>query len=379
MYFLYETRIKDFTLVILCFFNLNVRLAMLDKEILDSLKNWRELVSSYKIPDNKKAVFQILNTFIPFVGLWTLMYFSLNWSIWITMAIGLVNALFLVRIFIIQHDCGHQSFSSSRKANKFIGKICSCFSSLPFSYWAKIHNFHHGHNGQIEVWDIGDIPTLTVDKYKQKSWLGKVAYRIWRMPIVTFVIAPIYYFSIANRIPTYTKKMKNAKRMVTSLIKDNLLIVIVYVALSFLFGWKFLFIQFFLIFTFGIIAFWFFYVQHQHERSYKQLRENWDYLLSAIKGSSYYKLPRVFQWLTGNIGIHHIHHLNSLIPNYNLPKALKDHPILTKYATTISFRESLSLMKHKLWDEVDERMVSFREASRLIKLRVDNMNVATAH
>ncbi len=379
MYFLYETRIKDFTLVTLCFFNLNVRLAMLDKEILDSLKNWRELVSSYKIPDNKKAVFQILNTFIPFVGLWTLMYFSLNWSIWITMAIGLVNALFLVRIFIIQHDCGHQSFSSSRKANKFIGKICSCFSSLPFSYWAKIHNFHHGHNGQIEVWDIGDIPTLTVDKYKQKSWLGKVAYRIWRMPIVTFVIAPIYYFSIANRIPTYTKKMKNAKRLVTSLIKDNLLIVIVYVALSFLFGWKFLFIQFFLIFTFGIIAFWFFYVQHQHERSYKQLRENWDYLLSAIKGSSYYKLPRVFQWLTGNIGIHHIHHLNSLIPNYNLPKALKDHPILTKYATTISFRESLSLMKHKLWDEVDERMVSFREASRLIKLRVDNMNVATAH
>ena len=352
---------------------------MLDKEILDSLKNWRELVSSYKIPDDKKAVFQILNTFIPFVGLWALMYFSLNWSIWITMAIGLVNALFLVRIFIIQHDCGHQSFSSSRKANKFIGKICSCFSSLPFSYWAKIHNFHHGHNGQIEVWDIGDIPTLTVDKYKQKSWLGKLAYRIWRMPIVTFVIAPIYYFSVANRIPTYTKKMKNAKRLVTSLIKDNLLIVIVYVALSLLFGWKFLFIQFFLIFTFGIIAFWFFYVQHQHERSYKQLRENWDYLLSAIKGSSYYKLPRVFQWLTGNIGIHHIHHLNSLIPNYNLPKALKDHPILTKYATTISFRESLSLMKHKLWDEVDERMVSFREASRLIKLRVDNMNVATAH
>lgn len=352
---------------------------MLDKEILDSLKNWRELVSSYKIPDNKKAVFQILNTFIPFVGLWTLMYFSLNWSIWITMAIGLVNALFLVRIFIIQHDCGHQSFSSSRTANKFIGKVCSCFSSLPFSYWAKIHNFHHGHNGQIEVWDIGDIPTLTVDKYKQKSWFGKLAYRIWRMPIVTFVIAPIYYFSIANRIPTYTKKMKNAKRLVTSLIKDNLLIVIVYVALSFLFGWKFLFIQFFLIFTFGIIAFWFFYVQHQHERSYKQLRENWDYLLSAIKGSSYYKLPKVFQWLTGNIGIHHIHHLNSLIPNYNLPKALKDHPILTKYATTISFRESLSLMKHKLWDEVDERMVSFKEASRLINLRLDNMNVAAAN
>lgn len=350
---------------------------MIDKEIIESLKNWKEMVSSYKIPNDKKAIIQIANTFIPFIGLWVLMYFSLDWSVWITVAIGLLNALFLVRIFIIQHDCGHQSFSSSRRANNIIGKICSCFSSLPFSYWSKIHNFHHGHNGQIETWDIGDIPTLTVDEYKSRNWFGKLCYRIWRMPIVTFVIAPIYYFGFANRVPLYGSKMKNAKRLFTNLVKDNLLILIVYVSLALLLGWKkFLFVQLFLIFTFGIIAFWFFYVQHQHEESYKQWKGNWDYLLSAIKGSSYYKLPKVFQWLTGNIGIHHIHHLNSLIPNYNLPKCMKEQPLLSKYVTTISFRESLGLMKNKLWDEVEQRMVSFKEATRLVNLRMQEMNMA---
>ena len=350
---------------------------MIDKEILESLKNWREIVASYKIPNDKKAIIQIANTFIPFIALWVLMYFSLNWSIWITMAIGLLNAMFLVRIFIIQHDCGHQSFSSSRRANNIIGKVCSCFSSLPFSYWAKIHNFHHGHNGQIEVWEIGDIPTLTVEEYKNRNWFGKLKYRIWRMPIVTFVIAPIYYFSLANRLPTYHNKMRNAKRLFKNLVKDNLLILTVYVALALLLGWKkFLFVQLFLVFTFGIIAFWFFYVQHQHENSYKQWKGNWDYVLSAIKGSSYYKLPKVFQWLTGNIGIHHIHHLNSLIPNYNLQKCMNDHPILTKYVTTISFWESLGMMRNKLWDEVEQKMVSFKEASRLVNLRMKEVKVA---
>jgi len=342
----------------------------MDQKILESLKNWKEIVSSYKVPDNRQAVIQILNTFIPFIALWTLMYLSLSWSIWLMVGIGLVNAFFLVRIFIIQHDCGHQSFSSSKKANNIIGNICSCFSSIPYKYWSKIHNFHHGHNGQIEHWEIGDVPTLTVNEYQAKSWLGKLAYRIWRMPFVTFVIAPIYYFSITNRWPTYNKKMKNAKTLLKNLIKDNILIVSVYVILSLVFGWKkFLIVQLFLVLAFGIVSFWFFYVQHQHERSYKQFRHNWNFILAAIKGSSYYKLPRVFQWLTGNIGIHHIHHLSSLIPNYNLAKCLKEQPILTKYVTTISFWESLKMVKHKLWDEDEGKMVSFKEATRLVNMR----------
>ncbi len=343
---------------------------MTSAEIKESLQNWKELTAAYKIPNNKKAIIQIITSVVPFLSLWILMYLSLNWSIWITILIGLVNAFFLVRIFIIQHDCGHQSFSSSKSANKIIGIVCSCFSSIPFRYWAKIHNFHHGHNGQIEVWDIGDIPTLTVNEYKNKKWFGKLRYRIWRTPVVTFVLAPIYYLAISNRWLHYLKKMKNAKKIASNLIKDNVLILSVYTVFTLLLGWKsFLFIQLFLVFTFGIIAFWFFYVQHQHENGYKQWKENWEFLPAAIKGSSYYKLPKVFQWLTGNIGIHHIHHLNSLIPNYNLPKCLKDIPILTKYTTTISFMESLKMINNKLWDEEEQKMVSFNEASRLFKLR----------
>lgn len=150
---------------------------MSNELLKESLQNWKELTAKYKNPNNKKAVIQIINSVGPFIGLWALMYFSLSWSLWLTCLIGLVNAFFLVRIFIIQHDCGHQSFYSSRLANKIIGIVCSCFSSVPFRYWSKIHNFHHGHSGQIEVWEIGDIPTLTVNEYRSKNWIGKMRYR----------------------------------------------------------------------------------------------------------------------------------------------------------------------------------------------------------
>ena len=333
------------------------------EEIKESLANWKEIVKDYQKPDNKKAIIQIVNSFLPFLGLWVLMYFSMQWSIWITIGLGIINAFFLVRIFIIQHDCGHQSFFKSKKVNNIVGYICSFFSFIPYKYWAKVHNFHHGHSGQIEVWNIGDIPTLTVKQYSKKGFWGKLAYRIWRNPIVTFVIAPTYYLIVSNRIPTI--KLNNWKLMTMNQIKNNVSIAVVYITLGFLLGWKeFLFVQFFVVFTFGIIAFWFFYVQHQHEESYKQMKENWDYLLAAIKGASYYKLPRPFQWLTGNIGIHHIHHLSSLIPNYNLEKCMKENMILSKYVTVVGFWQSLKLMSHKLWDEEKQRMISFREYAR---------------
>lgn len=338
-------------------------------EISESLKNWKNIVKNYQIPSTKKAIIQLSNSFLPYLALWVLMYFSMSWSIWITIGLGLVNAFFLVRIFIIQHDCGHQSFTKSKGWNNFIGYMCSFFSFIPYKYWAKIHNFHHGHSGQIEVWDIGDIPTLTVEQFRKKSKLGRFFYRIWRLPIVTFVIAPMYYLIVSNRLPVI--KMKNMKKLSMQQLINNLAIAGVYVLLGFLLGWvKFLFVQFFIIFCFGIIAFWFFYVQHQHEHAYKQWSDNWDYVVAAIKGSTYYKLPRVFQWLTGNIGIHHIHHLSSLIPNYNLEKCMKENAVLNKHVTVLTFWESLKLMTHKLWDEEKQRMISFREYYRAEKLRM---------
>lgn len=346
----------------------------LEQEIKEVLSNWKSIISSYQIPNNKKAVLQLITSFLPFIGLWVLMYLSLSYSILLTCALGVLNAFFLVRIFIVQHDCGHQSFFDSKKLNNLVGFICSFFSTIPFKYWAKVHNFHHGHNGQLEVHEIGDIPTLTVKEYKGRGWFGKLKYRIMRMPLVTFGLAPIYYVIISNRLPLYTKEMRSLKSVIYNQLKNNISIVLLYGLLAYLLGWKqFLFIQLFLVFTFGVIAFWFFYVQHQHERSYKQWKENWDYLLSAIKGSTYYKLPKVFQWLTGNIGIHHIHHLSSLIPNYNLEKCMKENQILSKYVTVISFWQSLKLIKNKLWDEEEGKMVSFREATQLVKLRQQKM------
>ena len=334
------------------------------EEIKESLRNWKDLVRDYQVPDTKKAIIQLINTFLPYLGLWVLMYLSLNWSIWITVALGMINAFFLVRIFIIQHDCGHQSFFKSKKVNNIIGTVCSFFSFIPYRYWAKVHNFHHGHCGQIEVWEIGDIPTLTVKQYASRNWWGKLRYRIWRWPIVTFVIAPVFYMAISNRIPTI--KLNNWKFMTMAQLKNNFLIAAVYVGLGWLLGWKeFFFIQLLLVFFFGIIAFWFFYVQHQHEFSYKQVKKDWDYVLAAVRGSSYYKLPKVFQWLTGNIGIHHIHHLSSLIPNYNLEKCMKENQVLNQYVTVVKFWESFKLMSHKLWDEERQRMISFREYGRM--------------
>jgi omega-6 fatty acid desaturase (delta-12 desaturase) len=298
------------------------------------------------------------------------MYFSLNWSIWITVGLGFINAFFLVRIFIIQHDCGHQSFFGSRKLNDTIGTVCSVFSSLPYKYWAKVHNHHHGHTGQLEERDIGDILFITVKEYQERSWFGKLRYRFFRNPIITFIISPIVYFTVSNRLTIFFKD-KPWRKVKIAQLKNNLLILVVYAGLAWLVGWKqFLFIQLLTVFIFSVIAFWFFYVQHQHEDGYQRWRDDWDFLVSAIRGATYYKLPRMWQWLTGNIGIHHIHHLSSLIPNYNLEKCMKENPILTKYVTQITFFESLKTMRNKLWSEEMSKMISWKEYKLLTGMQM---------
>jgi omega-6 fatty acid desaturase (delta-12 desaturase) len=341
----------------------------LNQEIVESLKHWKDIVKKYQEPDNKKAVVQLMTSFLPYLGLWVLMYFSLNWSIFITIGLGIINAFFLVRIFIIQHDCGHQSFMKSKKLNNFVGYVCSVFSGLPYKYWARVHNYHHAHSGVLETIEIGDIPTLTVNEFRKLTRWGRIRYKTWRNPFVTFVIAPAYYIGLSNKMPIFL--FKNLKKEIWNQFKNNVLIVGVYVLLAYLLGWKqFLFVQLFLVFVFGIIAFWFFYIQHQHEHSYKQWQSNWNYVVSAIRGSTYYKLPKMFQWMTGNIGIHHIHHLSSLIPNYNLDKCMRENSILNKYVTVVTFWESLKMMSHKLWDEEKQRMISFKEYYQMEKMRL---------
>lgn len=322
------------------------------------------IVKAYQLPNSRKATIQILNSFLPFLAIWVAMYLLLGVSIWLTLGLALINAFFLVRIFIIQHDCGHQSFTPNKTANDIIGQVCSMFSFMPYRYWAKSHNFHHGHNGVLwEHRDIGDITVLTVNEYNQLSRWGKIRYALFRNAIVLFVIAPLWYTLIHSRIPLI--KMKSFEHARKALIRNNLMLIAIHAGVILLLGYKaFLLVHLPILAFFSIIAIWFFYVQHQHETTYKAWKDKWEYIRSAIQGSTYYKLPRVFQWLTGNIGYHHIHHLNSLVPNYELARCLRENPVLDEVANKITFGQSLRCMFNKLWDEDQQRMITWREYKR---------------
>lgn len=326
-----------------------------------------QIVKSYQIPNFKKATIQIINTFLPFIAIWVAMYLLIDVSVWITLALAVVNGFFLVRIFIIQHDCGHQSFTPSKKMNNIVGYICSLVSFIPFRYWAKSHNYHHGHNGLLfEHRDIGDIVLLTVNEFKALGWFAQLRYRLYRTPFVMFILGPLYYVLILQRIPIINLKgWEHARR---SLVRNNLVLLAVHIGLIWLLGLKaFLLVHLPIVVCFGIVAIWFFYVQHQHELTYKQWRDKWDYVRAAVQGSTYYKLPKFVHWLTGNIGYHHIHHLNPLVPNYELQRCHQENPILDELANKITFRQSLRCMLSKLWDEEQQRMISFREYLRRYK------------
>ncbi len=333
-------------------------------EIKKELQNWPKIVRKYHQENKKKAIFQIITSFLPFLAIWILMYFTIGISYWITLGLALLNGFFLVRIFIIQHDCGHQSFFKNKKVNNILGSVCSVFSMLPYTYWARTHQFHHSHNAQLEYRDIGDINTLTVKEFQALSRTQKLFYRIYRSPIFMFIIGPIYYIFIHNRLPLIN--LKGWKKEKISLIQHNFLFLGIYTLVALLVGWKlFLMIQIPILVFFGVIAIWFFYIQHQFEYSYKQWKNNWDYLLSAIQGSSYYKLPKIMHWLSGNIGYHHIHHLSHKIPSYNLVKCSKENPVFQKYVTSMTFFSSLKCAFYKLWDEERQKMISFTEYYRM--------------
>jgi acyl-lipid omega-6 desaturase (Delta-12 desaturase) len=331
----------------------------IDKSLLKSF-------NKYTQTDKSKAIIQLINSFGPFIGIWILMYMSLDYSYLLTLGLGIINSFFLVRIFIIQHDCGHRTFLQNSKARAIIGYVCSLFSTIPYHYWAKSHHLHHSHNGQLEMRDIGDIDTLTVNEFKALDKWGKIKYRIYRSFLVMFVIGPIYYVVIHNRFALI--KLEVFKNEKWKLRLNNALLIGIFIGMGYWLGVKFFVTHMTIVILFSVIAIWFFYVQHQHEEAYKQWRDKWDYLTAALRGSTYYKVPRIFNWLTGNIGIHHIHHLNPAIPNYNLKAALKENPWVNQYVTILTFWESLKLASNKLWDESQQKMITFSEYHRLEKL-----------
>ena len=333
-------------------------------EIHRALADWKSIVAPYQAPSGRRAAWQIVNTLVPLLAVWVAMYLAYATSVWLTLALSVPAAFLLVRLFIIQHDCGHYSFVRGRRRSDLIGWACSFLTTVPYTYWSRVHSFHHGHVGQLEHRNVGDIDFLTVAEYRARSTWGRLRYRIFRSAPVLTLVAPLLYITVMVRFP---KVWYPGWRPVhLRLHLNNLAILAAYAALGYTLGWaRFAVVQGSIVLGFSVIAFWFFYVQHQHEETYMRWSGDWDYLLAAIRGATLYDLPPLFHWLTGNIGYHHIHHLSSRIPNYNLARCARENPVLQRYVTSVTFTESLGLLTHKLWDERAGRMISFGEFGRV--------------
>jgi len=325
------------------------------KNLLPETAVWKEVVEQYQHPSMGRAVWQIINTFGGYVLLWYLMYRSLAVSVWLTIPLAVLAGGFTVRIFIIFHDCGHGSFFKSRLANEIVGFIAGVLTFTPFYHWRWEHAIHHASAGQLDKRGTGDIWTMTVQEYLESSLWKRFAYRLARNPVVLFVIAPAFVMLVKQRFPSANANPKER----SSVRWMNLAIVAMVVGMSVIFGIKaYLLTQLLVIAVAGSVGFWLFYVQHQFEGVYWERGGEWDFTAAALQGSSFYKLPKILQWFTGNIGYHHIHHLSSRIPNYNLERCHKAH-LMFQGVKPITLFSSLKSLNFRLWDEELKRLVGF--------------------
>ena len=324
-------------------------------------RTWMDVISDYNKPDVRKSIWQIINSLGPYILLWVAMYYSLQISYLLTLGLAILATGFLTRLFIIFHDCGHGSFFPSKKANRIVGTFLGSLVFTPYDYWHREHSIHHKTVGNLDKRGSGDVKTLTVEEYEQLSAGKKLYYRVYRNPIILFVIAPFILFVIWFRFPR--KTMGKAGRR--SVYVTNLIVVLICVPLILLMGWKaFLMIQLPVIYMATVTGVWLFYVQHQYEDVIWTRQEEWDYRKMAMEGSSFLKFPRLLQWFSGNIGYHHIHHLSPKIPNYNLESCHKENQMFSSIKP-VTFVPSLRTMSLRLWNEKDGRLISFRQYRKL--------------
>jgi omega-6 fatty acid desaturase (delta-12 desaturase) len=308
-----------------------------------------------------RAIWQIVNTVVPYVALWFLMYWSLSVSYWITLPLAVLASGFMVRMFIISHDCGHGSYFKSRVANDIVGFITGVLTFTPYHHWRWEHALHHASSGDLDRRGTGDVWTLTVQEYLESSRWKRFSYRLARNPVILFVIAPLFLFLIWQRIPN----AKASLRERLSVYWTNLAILGVAAGMSWFFGYKaYLLLQVFVMGVAGTVGVWLFYVQHQFEGVYWERGEDWDYATAALQGSSFYKLPKILQWFSGNIGFHHIHHLSPRIPNYNLERCHQAEPLF-QTVKPITLFASFKSFTFRLWDEQRRRLVGYRHLKSL--------------
>ena len=328
----------------------------------ESARQWVLRLARYREPSTWRSLFELAVTLGPFLLLWALAWAALSVSPWLSLGIAVLNGCFLVRIFIIQHDCGHASYFANRTASDWLGRVLGVLTLTPYDVWKRTHAIHHQHHGNLEHRGIGDVLTLTVEEYRAKGFWGRTGYRLYRHPVVLFVLGPSYLFILQNRLPIGL--MRSGWRFWISAMGTNAFIAILVALIIWLGGLMPVLMIYIPTSVIGAtIGVWLFYVQHQFEETHWAKGDDWQVHDAALEGSSHYVLPAPLQWITGNIGVHHVHHLYSRIPFYRLTEVLRDHSALAE-AQKLSIRESLACIKLNLWDEKTNRLVSFRDARR---------------
>ena len=323
------------------------------KERLPSMAELNRELAAFQKADTRHSIVQLANTLIPYALLWYLMYLSLSVSYALTLLLSVIAAGFLVRVFIFFHDCGHNSFFPSVKANKRVGFWLGLLVFTPSEHWWHAHAIHHATSGNLDKRGHGDVMTLTLEEHIKSKWLRRFQYQFIRNPWVMFVLGPLFMFLLVHRLPI----PRYGKKEIMSVIWANLGILMIATLLSLLMGLKaYLMIQIPVIWMAGALGIWLFYIQHQFEDAYWARDGEWNYVASALLGASFYQLPGLLQWFSGNIGYHHIHHLSPRIPNYNLDKAHKASALMQKWARKIEPLESLRTIRLKVWDESLRRM-----------------------
>lgn len=324
-----------------------------------ALPDWSALVAPYRKPVAWRAAFQLANTLVPLVLLWATMVWTLRVSYWLTLALAVPAALLLVRTFILQHDCGHGAFFRSQRLNDAIGSVLGIVTLVPYAYWRKTHAMHHATSGNLDTRGFGDIDTLTVREYLSRPMLKRVLYRLYRHPIVLLVLGPTYQFIVKHRFPGDAPR--SWRREWASIHWSNAGLAALVALMWLTIGLdRFLLVQVPITLLAGSIGVYLFYVQHQYEDTYWRYREAWNYHAAGLEGASHLVMPKLFQWFTANIGLHHIHHLSSRIPNYHLQRCYDENPEF-HHVTRLTLAQSLTTLRLTLWDEDERRLIGFRD------------------
>lgn len=320
---------------------------------------WRRLLAPHMAPRLRSALFELGTSVVPYLALMVAMFFAVRYSYLVVLLLAVPAAGFLIRTFIVFHDCAHGSFVRSKRANARLGAVLGVFLWMPFAWWRHKHAVHHATAGDLDRRGVGDVQTLTVSEYRGRRWWGRLGYRLFRNPVVMFGLGPLWVVLIGPRLVT---PGMNA-RLRRSVVGTDLSLALIIGGFCWLVGWRtFLLVQAPPLLLTGAVGIWLFYVQHQFEGTYWHTNDVWSFDAAALEGSSHLDLPRILHFFTGNIGFHHIHHLSVRIPNYNL-RAAHEAGVL-EAATTLSLRDAIRAVRLKLWDEDRHRLVTFRDAKR---------------